>query len=352
MSEPGADWHLVVAGSLRQRTGGYLYDARIVDSLRRRGRNMAVHELAGRFPHPDQAASESLDACLQSLPERSLVVLDGLAAGAQPEVVRRHADRLRLIALVHHLLADESGLTPAQSLELLRLEQDQLQLCRGCIVTSPTTRQRVQAVIGEVLPLEVVIPGIRKHPAAEPDPETAPQILNVGSLVPRKAQHVLVEALARLVELDWQCHLVGSPDRDRDYAALVRERIGATGLQSRVNLHGELEESALSARFQCASVFVLSSLHEGYGMVLTEAMARGLPVVATTGGAIPDTVPEGAGILVPPADPDALAAALRRCLLDPALRRRLSAAALAHAAALPGWEQTADHFAAALEALA
>lgn len=352
MSSRGAHWHLVVAGPLAQRTGGYLYDARIVDSLRRRGQDILVHELAGRFPQPDRRARESLEACLRSFPDQSRVVLDGLVAGAQPEPVRRHAKRLRLIALVHHLLADESGLGSAESGALLALEQAQLQSCRGCIVTSPATGQRVQGLVGGSLPLAVVIPGTSRDAVAEPDPESAPQLLSVGSLVPRKAQHVLVDALAQLAGLDWQCHLVGSADRDPHYAATVRERIAAQGLQGRVVLHGELADDALAARYRDAALFVLSSLHEGYGMVCTEAMTRGLPVIATTGGALPDTVPADAGILVPAADREALAAAIRRCLLEPELRRRLAAAALAHASALPGWERSADNFAAALEALA
>ncbi len=352
MSDDIADWHLVIAGSLAQRTGGYLYDAHIVDALRRCGQRIVVHELAGRFPQPDREAETALEVCLQGLPEQSLVVLDGLCAGAQPAVVARHASRLRLIALVHHLLADESGLTPTQARELLALERTQLHWCRGCIVTSPDTRQRVQAVLDEALPLDVVIPGTGNFPPAAPDPAAAPDLLCVGSLVPRKAQHVLVDALMQIAELDWQCHLVGSPEREPAYARMVRGRIRDAGLEPRIRLHGELDDRALEARFHGASMFVLPSLHEGYGMVFAEAMARGLPVVGTTGGATPGTVPAGAGILVPPGDPDALAGALRRCLVDPALRRQLGAAALAHAAGLPDWTQTANRFARALETLA
>ncbi len=352
MTPPAADWHLMVAGPLEQASGGYLFDARIVAQLRQRAHRITVHTLHGRFPQPDQDAEASLEHALSTLPDGARVVLDGLCAGAQPEVIRRHAGRLRLIALVHHLLGDESGLPPEAARALLALEQAQLQSCRGCIVTSRTTADRVQALVGQSLPLRVVEPGTERCAPAAPDPSGPPQLLCVGSVVPRKAQHVLVEALAQIADLPWQCHCVGSLARDTAYADRVRDAIRAHGLADRVLLHGELTADAVAARYHNACVFVLPSLHEGYGMACTEAMMRGLPVITTSAGALSRTIPEDAGLRVPPGDSTALADALRQCLTSPALRQRLGTAARRHALALPDWAQAADHFADALEALA
>ncbi|HEY3719727.1 MAG TPA: glycosyltransferase family 4 protein, partial [Roseiarcus sp.] len=90
----------------------------------------------------------------------------------------------------------------------------------------------------------------------------------------------------------------------------------------------------------------------GYGMAFTEALAHGLPVIGTTAGAIPETVPEGAGLLTPPDDIHALSLAVRRLIEDSSERRRLAEAARAAAAALPTWEQAAELFSRAIESAA
>jgi glycosyltransferase involved in cell wall biosynthesis len=175
--------------------------------------------------------------------------------------------------------------------------------------------------------------------------------VTVGSLVPRKGHDVLVEALARVRDLPWSACWAGSPDRDRAFAAEVRAALRQARLGDRIELAGEVDASALDRIYGGASVFVLPSRFEGYGMAFTEALARGLPVVATTGGASPHTVPSDAGILVPPGDVDALAEALRTVLLDVHRRASLARAARAHAGRLPDWEEACDRFADALREL-
>jgi len=93
---------------------------------------------------------------------------------------------------------------------------------------------------------------------------------------------------------------------------------------------------------------VLASRFEGYGMVFAEALARGLPILATAAGAVPHTIPPGVGLLVPPEDPPALTQALARLIDDPSLRASLSARARAAGLRLPTWEEAARDFAAAL----
>ena len=166
---------------------------------------------------------------------------------------------------------------------------------------------------------------------------------------------MLVPALARLGDIGWRCVCAGSLDRAPAYAATIAAAVRDAGLGNRVRLVGECAADALDRLYDGSSVFVLPSHYEGYGMVLTEALARGLPVVATTGGAIPHTVPAAAGILVPPGDDGALADALRALLTEPSGARRraeMGEAARRHSAGLPGWEQAAMCFAAATLALA
>lgn len=369
----GGRLHVVVPGRLDQRTGGYLYDARVVEGLEGRGWDVVVHELEGRFPPPGEGAAsgagaggggaadgshaaDALDAALASCAGGATVVVDGLALGGLPTVASRHAGRVRLLALVHHPLADETGLEPGERERLRDHEARALEACAGVVVTSGFTAGRVAAMGVPRDAVRAVPPGTEPAPPATgPGVGAPPGLLCVAAVVPRKGHDVLVEALARLRELPWRCRCVGSVDRDPSWAAGVRARVRDAGLEARIDFVGEKGSGALDALYDGASVFVLPSRYEGYGMALTEALVRGLPVVSTTGGAIPDTVPSEAGVLVPPGDAGALGAALED-LLDPAegqaRRERLSVAALRHGRALPTWDDTVEGFARAVRELA
>jgi glycosyltransferase involved in cell wall biosynthesis len=179
-------------------------------------------------------------------------------------------------------------------------------------------------------------------------------------VTPVKGQDVLVRALGRIADLAWTCTCVGSLDRAPDFVREVRGLIRDADLDDRVELAGEQDESSLGSLYRHSSIVVLPSHHESYGMVLTEAMARGLPVVSTTAGAIPDTVPGAAGILVPPGDVEELAAALRSLLEDAPnepggaaqRRQRLGSAGRRHASRLPTWDEAAAGFEDAVSVLA
>ena len=350
-----ADLHLLVPGPLDQRTGGYIYDARIVDGLRRRRWEVVVHELPGEFPAGDARARRSLAGALADLPAGGRVVIDGLAMGALPELVRPERPRLRLLGLVHLLLADETGLDAAQRDRFVALERDALAACTGVLATSDCTAGRVAALGVAPAVIRAVPPGTDPAPpAAGPGPGAPPQLLCVASVTPRKGQDVLVRALARLADRPWTCVCAGSLDRAPAFARAVEEQARAAGLAARIAFPGECGAEAVAALYAASSVFVLPSHAEGFGMVLTEALARGLPVVSTTGGAIPHTVPADAGLLVAPGDDAALAGALAKLLPaapggEPTrFAARLAAAARRHAASLPDWDAATDTFAAAV----
>jgi glycosyltransferase involved in cell wall biosynthesis len=344
--------HLVVPGALEQRTGGYIYDARMVSGLRQRGWTVEVHSLTGHFPGPDDEAEQSLDGALATLPDQALVLIDGLALGALPDPAARHASRLRLLALVHHPLCDETGLEPERSLQLRQLEQRALAACRGILVSSRFTVRRLQAWLSTDTRILEVMPGTERVPRAHgPASGQPPRLLCVGSVVPRKGQDLLLRALEPLIGRDWECVIAGSLERDPGFADAVRRQVRGAGLEDRVRLIGECDAAALAGLYASSSVFVLPSWYEGYGMAFAEAMAHGLPVVATTGGAVPDTVPTSAGLLVKPGAVPELTTALARMLDDPTLRESLSQGAWEHAQSLPDWDAAADHFQDALAAL-
>lgn len=348
-SQPDA-LHLLLPGSLDALTGGTLYDMRMVEALRAQGRVIRVHNLDASFPQPSAAALTAAHALLAGVPDGALVVIDGLALGAMPDLAARHAARLRLVALVHHPLALETGLDAATAARLRASEASALGHARRVLVTSAHTARLLADYAVPPERVRVVEPGTEPAPpAADSAVGGGPvQLLCVGSVTPRKGHQLLVEALGQLRALHWRLDCVGSLTRDPQTAAALAGRIETLGLVRRVRLLGELGAADLAGCYQRADVFVLASLFEGYGMAFAEALAHGLPVLGTTGGAIPDTVPADAGLLVPPGDLAPLRDALHRLLTDAGLRQRLAAGAARARARLPDWPTAAARFADAL----
>jgi glycosyltransferase involved in cell wall biosynthesis len=337
--------HVIVPGPLDQRTGGYIYDRRMVEGLRVLGCAARVHELAGRFPQADELARAAAAAAVERI-SSGIPVIDGLALPAFVD----SRDRLPQpwVALIHHPLALETGLGAAEAQVFADLERMLLPRAARVIVTSPGTRRDLGAYGVEDTRIAVVVPGTGPAPLARGSSGPGTALLCVASLILRKGHLVLLEALHRLAALDWHLTCVGSAERDPACARSIAAAIDRLGLRQRVTLIGALAEADLGPVYDRADLFVLPSYHEGYGMVLAEALARGLPVVSTTAGAIPDTVPDGAGLLVPPGDAQALAAALRQVISAPELRARLSAGARAARRNLRSWDEATRRFAAAL----
>lgn len=348
-SEAGAaTLHVVVPGPLEQWTGGYIYDARMVAGLRVQGWSVHVHNLPGQFPDVDGIAREAMTGTLAAIPDGARVIIDGLAMGGDPVSIGREGGRLRILSLVHHPLADETGIGEVARARFERCESAALAACVGVVVTSDFTARRMAGFGVPVTRVRVAPPGAdRVSLAVGPGSGVPPALLCVASVVPRKGQDVLVRALAAIQNLRWTCSCVGSYDRDPAFAQSVVELIRAFGLESRIQLMGECEPEQLDAFYHSATVFVLPSHYEGYGMVLVDALVRGLPIVSTTGGAIPFTVPSGAGVLVSPGDERALAGGLRS-LLEPgageARRKDLAEVARHHAVAVPEWNEAARVF--------
>ena len=344
--------YFLVPGDPDRRTGGTLYDRRIMAGLTALNWWVTLQRLDASFPAPTPAALAEAHNALAALPDQSLTVIDGLALGTMPEVAAAHRDRLRLIGLVHHPLALETGLDDTQRQRFYASEYAALRHMRQIIVTSPST---VRALAEYDVPSErcaVVSPGVDPAPLATGSGGHALTWLCAASLTPRKGHAVLLRALTRLKDRAWRLRCAGSDAHDPITAAGLRALADERGLSGRVAWLGELENEALNAAYQQADGFVLPSFHEGYGMVLAEALARGLPIISTTAGAIPDTVPADAGLLVPPGDEAALAEALARFLDEPPLRKRLAAGARTARETLPDWSVANARFAKTLEAVA
>ena len=345
--------YFALPGPLDQRTGGTVYDAKVIEGLRDDGGWVETLEWPGSFPFPNEDDRLTVAASLASLPDNALVVIDGLALGTLPGLARLERERLRLVALVHHPLALETGLSPMMAATFAAEELDALASVRAVIVTSNTTAAIVESAFG--VPGEMITvahPGVNRPGAPRGEPRSGPvRIFAMGSVTPRKAHHVLVEALSRIEDLDWTCVIAGGLEREPEVAEALIAQIGMLGLADRISLMGEVDEAQAARLYAEADIFALASVYEGYGIVFAEAQAWGLPIVATTGGAIPETVAEGAGILVPPGDPQAFAQALEILVSDGDVRNAAAKASAAAGALLRSWTDTAAIVAKALEQL-
>jgi glycosyltransferase involved in cell wall biosynthesis len=337
-------------------SGGNTYDRRTCQALAAAGRPVREVAVPGTWPRPDASARARLTRILADLPGDAVVLIDGLVACGVPEIVVPQARRLRLAVLVHLPLADETGLTPALAAELDARERETLHAASAVVATSAWTARQLVAHHGLATDrVHVVPPGTDPAPLA-PGTDGRSRLVCVAAVTPRKGQDLLVEALAGVSDLPWNCECVGPVRRDPAYVERLRELIERRGLGDRVILAGPRTGEDLAGSYAAADLAVLPSRAEPYGMVVTEALARGIPVLATAVGGVPDTLgraPDGSapGILVPPRDATALAGALRRWSAEPGLRRRLRASAHLRRGTLEGWDTTARHWADVLARL-
>lgn len=334
-------------------SGGNAYDRRLCLDLPGFGWQVHKHQVSGSWPRPEAAARAELARTLSAFPDGTVVLLDGLVACGVPEIITPEAERLRLVVLVHLPLGDERGLAPEVAAELDAKERAVLQAVPAVVATSDWAVRRLVSHHG--------LAPERVH-AAAPGADIAPlasgtdglsRLLCVAAVTPRKGQHRLVEALAAARDLPWSCVCVGGLEQDPEYVAHLRGLIAKHGLQDRLELAGPKAGAELDAAYASADLMVLTSYAETYGMAVTEALARGIPVLATDVGGLPEAVgraPDGGvpGILVPPEDPAALAVELRGWFGEADVRRRLKAAARGRRAALNGWATTAQSLAGVL----
>jgi glycosyltransferase involved in cell wall biosynthesis len=339
-----------IPGKLDTPTGGYVYDRRILRELRALGWSARTLRLGEDFPHPSVETRAHAHAALAALPGDVPVVVDGLAFGALPDVAAHLAASRRLIALVHHPLALETGLTKDVARTLRTSEIRALSFARRVIVTSAATKRLIVSDYDVAADrVSIVQPGNDPVARSTGGDGAHLNLLAVGAISARKGYDILLAALAPLIDLPWRLIIVGDLTRDVGTAARLGEDIARLDLTDRVTLAGAISERRLATRYARADLFALASRYEGFGMAYAEAVGHGLPIVGTSGGAIAETVPAEACLLAPPGDVAAFSALLRRLIEDPIERRRRADAAWAAAAKQPSWRRSAELFSRAIE---
>jgi glycosyltransferase involved in cell wall biosynthesis len=316
-------------------SGGNTYDRCVCRELAALGWMVHEHHVAG---------TAALARALRRIPDDAVVLLDGLVASPAPEVLVPEARRLRQVVLMHMPLGHAD-------------EREVLAAAAAVVTTSSWTRRRLDELYA--LPagrVHVAEPGVD---AARLAPGTAAgdSLLCVAAVTPAKGHDVLLDGLAAAPDLRWRCECVGSLARDSAFADRVRRRAADSGLGDRLRFPGPITGEELDRAYAAADLLVLASRAETYAMVITEALARGLPVLATDVGGVSEALGHGddgtrPGLLIPPGDPGLLGAALRAWLEDAELRDRLRRAARERRAKLRPWAETATDVSAVLARVA
>jgi glycosyltransferase involved in cell wall biosynthesis len=352
---PGRSVHVVVPEGIEdpaRPSGGNTYDRRLCDDLAAAGWSVYVRGVAGDWPGPGEEARRALARVLASSSDDALVLVDGLVASGVPEVMVPASERLRLVLLMHTPFGHPDG--PGGPVEG---EREVARAVAAVVTTSEWTRRWIVASYDlDPARVHVARPGVD---AADPAPgsDTGRNLLCVGAVTPGKGQDLLLAALGRLADLDWRCQCVGALTKAPDFVDDLSRDVRSAGLDHRFLLAGPRTGRELETSYAEADVLVLATRAETYGMVVTEALARALPVVAPHVGGVPEALgvtPDGRrpGMLVAPGDVDALAHSLRRWLCEPDLRHGLRAAADRRRAGLPGWSETAERVADVLREVA
>jgi glycosyltransferase involved in cell wall biosynthesis len=343
--------HVIVPGGFddpARPSGGNTYDRRVCEGLAAQGWLVEVQPVPGSWPRPNAAAHAVLADVVGRIPDGALVLLDGLVASTAPEVLVPQAQRLRLVALVHMPLGQGTADAAVREREGLVLST-----ARAVVTTSEWAR-RTLLELYDLAPnrVQVAEPGVDAA-AIAPGTATAGALLCVAAVTPGKGHDVLLDALSTMPELRWHCRCIGSLDRDPTFGRRVRLRSADLGLGQRLSFAGPGAGAELDRSYAAADLLVLASRGETYGMVVTEALARGLPVIAANVGGVPEALGHGAdgarpGALVPPDDPAGLGAALRAWLGDAELRHRWRRAARERRASLVPWSATSSALAGVL----
>lgn len=340
---------LAVPAPIDAVSGGYGYDRAIVAGLRGLGRQVLVVELAGRHPLPDDAALANARATLDGLPADTTLVIDGLGLPAFAPLASD--PRLaRAVGLIHHPTPLEKGLSEADAATLRAMEAAVLPKLARLVATSTATAQQLAEMGLEPARIAVVEPGTAPAARAQGTQGAGCALLALGALVPRKGHDVLLRALGRLTDLDWRLAIVGHAGRDPVHAASLRALAEELGIAARVSFAGELDAAALEAAWAATDIFALATWWEGYGMAAAEALARGIPLAITSGGAIADLAQPAYSVVAKPGDHASLSKGLRRMIFDAELRATMREAACEAGRKLPGWPAQAERFAAALAA--
>lgn len=340
----------IIPGDINLPTGGYRYDREIINAWKSSGVDVELISIEGSYPFPSKGEKTGALESIKSFPKADIAVVDGLLGGVAPRFLQKLSETMPVVALIHHPLCLENGLSQTSTAVLEETERQGLAFTSCVITTSPTTSRTVEKLFNlNPAQIHTVLPGVARGTRSTGSENSCINLLCVGSVIERKGHKDLLLSLSKLMHLDWQLECIGSTQFDKPLYSELSAFVEREALTERVHFRGDVDEGVLEAAYSKADVFVLPSLFEGYGMAYAEAIVRGIPVIGTTAGAIPETVPAPCGILVEPSNVSALSSALESLIVDETLRIKYREGSIKEEPNFPTWQGSAIQFAKILE---
>lgn len=344
---------LIIYGSLDTLTGGFLYDKFLVKHLRQKGHE--IHVLSLPWRRYGQHLLDNFSSKLRSeliLKNYDLILQDELNHPSLFWVNHklRNTGGTLLVSIVHQVLSSQPH--PYLLKKLFKtVEKIYFASIDAFIFNSKTTRSKVERLINFTGPSIVANPGgdrLGHLQAAERLKARAGQagpleMVFVGNITPIKGLVPLIEILATLPPEIWRLTVVGSLSMDPGYVRKVKRLISAKGITLQVALAGPLDGSELINILSKSHLFVMPFSYEGFGIAYLEALAYGLPVLASTAGAVKEYIQPGQnGFLLAPDKPGLLHKHIHDLYRDRDELVRMSTAALETFHSRPDWKKTVE----------
>lgn len=340
--------HFLIPGDIDIFTSCYIYDRRIIEGLKSKGHIVKLHRLPDDFPFPSKGSLQLCNQIIKTIPKSEPIVIDGLAFGAIPSILKVVYGMNPIIGLIHLPLSVDPNYSAYQRTIITGPEKEAFGYASKFIVTSEYTAEIFANLGIEEKNVNLVIPGLDNFSKKKDYPETPKKLLSIANLCRNKDHNILVSALSALSNKDWILHCYGNLDFDRNYLSEFQALIRRNKLQDKILIHGIISGKELNDVYLDADLFIHPSDFEVYGMALAEALAHGIPVVASTGGGICRTIPAKMAQFFKPGDVYGLQSILEELFENPDLYKRLYTKASTYNEQAQTWEKSCDLFEKAL----
>jgi glycosyltransferase involved in cell wall biosynthesis len=346
---------LAIYGDLANRSGGYLYDAKLSEALKVRGHDvvlLALGQLGYREELSHPPTHELLNRIRKS--ELDMLIEDELAHPSLIEANSKLRGSLPIISVVHNLSCQVATSMIDRQLFAFH-ERKFLEGVDAFVYNSESTRSAVESLIRHKTLGCVAYPGKDRFgnmPEQERDLDSNTlNLLYVGNLLPYKGLDVLVRALCEQERGRFRV-LVAGAAMDAKFARFISNLVKELGLEGEVLLMGRVDDAELKRLLREAHMLAVPSRHEGFGLVYAEAMGHGLPVMASASGGAGEMMEDGVqGFLIPPGDVGCLSQQLDLIYNDRELLRSISRRALMRFEQLPTWKESMSSAVEFLESL-
>lgn len=341
--------HFLIPGDIDTLASCYIYDKRLIEGLKQRGHQVEVHRLNDDFPFPSDESIQHCSQTVKNIAKSETVIVDSLALGVIPSILKELSLTNPVIGLIHLPLSADPNYSAYQRTLITSQEIEAFRLVKNFIVSSEFTRETLINFGIEEHKINLVIPGIDDFPQKKNYPDQPTKLLSIANMCRSKDHSLLVRALTALKDKDWVLHCYGNLDWDRDYLADFQSLIRKNNLQKKILIHSTISGQELSDAYLDADLFVHPSDFEIYGMALVEALAHGLPVIASTGGGILKTIPPKMGQFFKPSDVYGLQSILEELFENPEIYKRLYTHALTYKQTAQTWSKSIDLFEKAIK---